>query len=63
MKKIKLSLQDKYELSKTKVSHYVIGNDGNVKRDTMGHPIRKINSYLTADIKKEVNEISASETQ
>jgi len=56
MKKIKLSLQDKYELSKTKVSHYVIDKDGNVKRDTMGRPVRKINSYLTADIKKEANE-------
>tara|TARA_Y100000310_G_scaffold222547_1_gene224264 strand:- start:2904 stop:3065 length:162 start_codon:yes stop_codon:yes gene_type:complete len=52
MKKTKQSLQDKYELSKTKVGYYVIGKDGNVKRDTMGHPVRRINSYLTADIKK-----------
>ena len=51
MKKIKLSLQDKYELSKTKVGYYVIGKDGNVKRDTMGHPVRRINSYLTADVR------------
>ena len=52
MKKTKQSLQDKYELSKTKVGYYVIGKDGNVKLDTMGHPVRRINSYLTADIKK-----------
>jgi len=48
---IGISLQDKYGLGGTKPSDYVYDKDGNVKRDTKGIPVKRINSYLTADIK------------
>ena len=53
MKKQPLGMeyQDKYGLAGTKPSDYVIDEDGNVKLDTSGFPIKKINSYFTADIK------------
>ncbi len=34
-----------------KTSDYVYDKDGNVKRDTKGIPVKRINSYLTADIR------------
>ena len=48
---IGISVQDKYGLGGTKPSDYVYNKDGNVKRDTKGIPVKRINSYLTADIK------------
>jgi hypothetical protein len=48
---IGISLQDKYGLGGTKVSDYMYDKDGNVKLDTVGIPVKRINSYLTADIK------------
>jgi hypothetical protein len=47
-----ISLQDKYGLGGTKPSDYVYDKDGNVKRDTKGMPVKRINTYLTADIKE-----------
>tara|TARA_Y100000034_G_C6773621_1_gene345258 strand:- start:145 stop:333 length:189 start_codon:yes stop_codon:yes gene_type:complete len=51
MDKIGISLQDKYGLSGTKSTDYLYGKDGNVKLDTAGFPVKRINSYFTADIK------------
>ena len=48
---IGISWQDKYGLGGTKPSDYVYDKDGNVKRDIKGIPVKKINSYFTADIK------------
>ena len=48
---IGISWQDKYGLGGTKPSDYVYDKNGNVKRDTKGIPVKRINSYLTADIK------------
>ena len=47
-----MKYQDKYGLSGTKLSDYVYDKNRNVKRDTKGIPVKRINSYLTADIKK-----------
>ena len=49
--RIGISLQDKYGLGGTKSSDYIYNKDGNVKRDTKGIPVKRINSYLTADLK------------
>ena len=46
-----ISLQDKYGIGGTKVSDYMYDKDENVKLDTAGFPVKRINSYLTADIK------------
>jgi len=52
MKKIiGISWQDKYGLAGTKPSDYIYDKDGNVKRNIKGVPVKKINSYFTADIK------------
>ena len=48
---IGISLQDKYGLGGTKPSDYIYDKDGNVKRDTAGFPVKRINSYFTTDIK------------
>lgn len=50
--KIGISLQDKYGLGGTEVTDYLVDNQGKVKLDTAGFPIRRINSYLTADLKR-----------
>ena len=51
MGKIGIALQDKYGLAGTKLTDYIYDKDGNVKLDTAGFPVKRINSYLTADIK------------
>ena len=48
---IGISWQDKYGLGGTKPSDYVYDKNRNVKRDTKGIPVKRINSYFTADIK------------
>ena len=50
MGKLGILLQDKYGLGGTKPSDYVYDKNGNVKLDTMGFPVKKINSWLTTDI-------------
>ena len=50
--KIGISLQDKYGLSGTKLTDYLVDKHGKVKLDTAGCPTRRINSYLTADLKR-----------
>jgi len=50
MDKLGISLQDKYGIGETKPSDYVYDKDGNVKRDIAGFPVKRINSYFTADI-------------
>jgi len=50
--KIGISLQDKYGLGGTKPTDYLVDKHGKVKLDTAGFPIRRINSYLTADLKR-----------
>ena len=35
-------------------SNYVVDKDGNIKLDTMGFPVKKIDKWLTRDIKKVV---------
>ena len=47
-----MKYQDKYGLAGTRPSDFIIGKDGNVKLDTAGHPVRRINSYFTTDVKK-----------
>ena len=37
-----------------KSTKYVYDKNGNIKLDTAGFPIKKINSYLTTDIKEVV---------
>ncbi len=37
-----------------KSTKYLYDKDGNTKLDTAGYPIKKINSYLTTDIKEVV---------
>ena len=37
-----------------KSTKYLYDTDGNIKLDTAGFPIKKINSYLTTDIKEGV---------
>tara|TARA_R110000824_G_scaffold96786_1_gene231489 strand:+ start:2436 stop:2606 length:171 start_codon:yes stop_codon:yes gene_type:complete len=49
--KIGISLQDKYGLGGTKVTDYLTDRHGMVKLDTAGVPVKRINSYLTADLK------------
>jgi len=47
-----MELQDKYGLAGTKPSDYVTDEDGNIVFDKLGKlPVKKINSYFTADIK------------
>ena len=47
-----MTLQDKYRLAGTKPSDYVIDKNGNIVFDKLGKlPVKKINSYFTADIK------------
>ena len=49
---IGMELQDKYGLAGTKPSDYVTDKDGNIVFDKLGKlPVKKINSYFTADIK------------
>jgi hypothetical protein len=50
MNKLGMTLQDKYGIGNTKPSDYIYDKDGNVKRDIRGCPVRRINSYFTADI-------------
>jgi hypothetical protein len=51
-KKLGMTLQDKYGLAGTKPSDYVIDKNGNIVFDKLGKlPVKKINSYFTADIK------------
>jgi hypothetical protein len=50
--KLGISWQDKYGLGETKPSNYVYDKDGNVKMDTAGVPVKRINSYLTTDVKE-----------
>ena len=50
MDKLGISLQDKYGIGESKPSDYVYDKDGNVKRDISGFPVKRINSYFTADI-------------
>ena len=50
MDKLGISLQDKYGIGETKPSDYVYNKEGNVKRDITGFPVKRINSYFTADI-------------
>ena len=50
MGKLGISFQDKYGIGETNPSDYVYDKDGNVKRDIVGFPIKRINSYFTADI-------------
>ena len=50
MDKLGISLQDKYGIGETKSSDYVYNKEGNVKRDIAGFPVKRINSYFTADI-------------
>ena len=47
-----MKYQDKYGLAGTKPSDFVIDKNGNIKRDIKGIPVKRINSYLTTDIKK-----------
>jgi hypothetical protein len=49
--KIGISIQDKYGLGGTKVTDYLIDRHGKVKLDTAGVPVKRINSYFTADLK------------
>ncbi len=47
-----MTLQDKYRLAGTKPSDYVIDENGNIVFDKLAKlPVKKINSYFTADIK------------
>tara|TARA_R110000824_G_scaffold345771_2_gene532462 strand:- start:104 stop:292 length:189 start_codon:yes stop_codon:yes gene_type:complete len=58
MDKLGISLQDKYGIGGTKPSDYVYDKDGNVKLDIAGFPVKRINSYFTADIlPNEINQI------
>ena len=51
-KKLGMTLQDKYMLARTKPSDYVIDKNGNIVFDKLAKiPVKKINSYFTADIK------------
>jgi hypothetical protein len=60
MDKLGISLQDKYGLAGTKSSDYVYDKDGNVKKDTKGIPVKRINSYFTTDIKIDEGKINAN---
>jgi hypothetical protein len=48
--KLGITLQDKYGIGNTKPSDYIYDENRNVKLDSAGFPVKRINSYFTADI-------------